>query len=74
MEIKYEDFCLKPLTIIEKISKFLELDYEKERAEEMRLEIKPSFGKYNNFNIKELRELNEIIKENMEKLGYGMEE
>jgi len=74
LEIKYEDFCMKPVTTINKISKFLKLDFDKEEFEKIRLKIKPSLDKYKNFNSEELEEINKIIKPNMEKLGYELEE
>ena len=74
IEIKYEDFCLKPATTIDKISKFLKLGFDKSKIENIRKNINPSLGKYNNFSLEELKSIKDIIKENMDKLGYNMEE
>ena len=73
MELKYEDLCLKPITTINKISKFLNQDYDKDALDDIRLKIKPSLDKYNLFNRHDLEKIENIIKTNMEKLGYDME-
>ena len=74
LEIKYEDMCLKLDATVNKISKFLEMDYNKNALETIRSSIKPSLIKYKDFSEKELQEIIKEVKINMEKLGYGMEE